>query len=196
MQKFLNGQTEGVNLENEILSLVTFAKHGRYDETVSERVRFTDYMNVDRLIKEVTPLYALFGPGEAHQLDSFGVVMGEVKDVLSSIPGLAPIEQEDLVHGFEYIVKRFVMNSMHSGDRVLQRIFKSKDPLAEVEQGKFLQFNAVAVKETLKELREGVKDRQKEQRKFKSSYDRRTGDAVCGVEHIQCILCSLTLASL
>ena len=97
------------------------------------------------------------------------------------------------MHGLEYSVKRFEMDSMHSGDRVLQRIFKSNDPLAEVEPGKCLQFNVVAVKETLKELRDGVKDRQKEQRKFKSSYDRRTGDAVYGVEHIQHILCSLSL---
>ena len=71
--------------------------------------------------------------------DSFGVVMGKVKSMLTDIEGLAPIDKEDLVHGSEVSVKRFVKDAMHAGDRVLQRLFQTKHPLAEVEPNKFLQ---------------------------------------------------------
>jgi hypothetical protein len=99
VQKFLKGQTKTVNLENGVLREVTFAKSGRREALVSDKDRFTDYKKVDRLIVEVTPLFALFGLGEAHMPDSFGVVMGEVKSMLTDIEGLAPIDKEDLVHG-------------------------------------------------------------------------------------------------
>ena len=63
-----------------------------------DKARFTDYKEVDRLIAEVTPLFALFGLGKAHMPDSFGVVMGEVKSMLVDIEVLASIDKEDLVH--------------------------------------------------------------------------------------------------
>ena len=176
VQKFLKGQTKAANLENEVLREVTFAKSGRREALVPDKDRFTDYKKVDRLIAEVTPLFALFGLGEAHEPDSFGVVMGEVKSMLADIEGLAPIDQEDLVHSSEVSVLRFVKDAMHAGDRVLQRLFQTKDPLAEVEPDRFLQYNVAAIKDTLREVRDGVKDRQKEQRRFKSSYDMRTGE--------------------
>ena len=37
----------------------------------------------------------------------------------------------------------YVKDAMHAGDRVLQRLFQTKDPLAEVEPDKFLQYNVL-----------------------------------------------------
>ena len=114
---------------------------------------------------------------------SFGVVMREVKSMTADIEGLPPIDKEDLVHSGGVGVMRFVKDAMHmhAGDRVLQRLFQTKDPLAEVEPDAFLQYNIAAIKDTLEEVRDGVRDRQREQRRFKSSYDMRTGEYVGSV---------------
>ena len=153
--------TSSIHMENQILSEVTFARGGRKDHTVPDGERFTSFMLVDRMIREVSPMYAVFGLGAAHEPDTFGSIMGEVKTPLCGNSGVADMDQKDLLHSKDTGIQQFVFDALKSGDRVLQRLFKTNNPLAEVQRGKLLQFNVAAIKKNLQESREATNDRQR-----------------------------------
>jgi hypothetical protein len=99
VQAFLRGATHKLNMENAILSEVTKEIANEPDKVVPDAERFTDYMKVDRMIAEVSPIYELFALGKIEDDDSFGAVLGEVKTTLMSINGLAPVHKQDLLTG-------------------------------------------------------------------------------------------------
>ena len=54
-----------MNVENELLSLVTKAKSNTKEAHVLDEHRFLNYLLLDRIRNEVAPLYEYFGLGGA-----------------------------------------------------------------------------------------------------------------------------------
>ena len=63
VDKILNGKLEEINFENDILAKITLCKSNMVEARTEQRDRFLDYVQVDRMIDEISPLFEALGLG-------------------------------------------------------------------------------------------------------------------------------------
>jgi hypothetical protein len=171
VQVFLQGKVHSLNMENAILSEVTKEKTNNHDVHVPDDKRFTNYLLVDRMISEVGPIFELFALGEVDDVDSFGAVMGEVKTTLVDVADLSSSDQRDLVIGEKRGIQTFVIEALKAADRVLQKLFKGKDLLSEIETGRLFPSGKQHFKHILAKARKTTAAIREEQSTFPSRYE-------------------------
>lgn len=174
VDKFLKAKLDTLNMENEILSRITCAKSNMKDSHVFDRDRYLDYVKVDRLLHEVSPLFKAFGLGGVTDPQSFAAIMVETKASLLQVQGLAKCDQEDLLHGDRFGVQSYVLKALKAANSTVRILFCDKDPLTLTEQGRLLPVDDQQFNYELAEGRKAVKQRKRDQITFGSSYHNRT----------------------
>jgi hypothetical protein len=168
---FLEGSLEELNIENDLLHKVQAELNGPCaDPTppVADKDRYMCTDHIDRMIDEVSLVFAVFGLGGLTDPFSFASVVQECKTTLRAIDGLGGADRQELKFGEHFGLQNFMFAAMRCGGLTLQQLFRTDDPLLEVQRSKFLQFGPMAFKKRLAGLHEAVAARQHDQRVFGS----------------------------
>ncbi len=144
------------------------------EEKTAPKDRFLDYVQVDRMIDEVSPIFEALGLGSKYSADSFAAVLNECKVSLLAVRGLDESDIEDLLRGDRMGVQKYVLDALKAANSTVKSLFQEKDPLAVVEPGRLLPRDSQHYKHELSVSRTAIHKRKSEQILFGSAYKRRT----------------------
>jgi len=174
VDKILNGKLDEINYENDILGEITLCKSNMLEEKTASIDRFLDYVQVDRMIEEVSPIFEALGLGSKCSVDSFAAVLNECKVSLLAVRGLDESDIEDLLRGDRMGVQKYVLDALKAANSTVKSLFQEKDPLAVVEHGRLLPRDSQHFKHDLSVSRTAIHKRKSEQILFGSAYKKRT----------------------
>jgi len=135
VQKFLKAQLSSIPMEKSILDWVAAVRGCATLGAVSDDKRYLDYVNVDRMLDQISPLFEAFGLGGRTSVDSWASLLTEVKAVLLSVDGLAEIDRHDVIHGQDGL-KACITAALDAASNTIRTLFNAKDPLVEVPAGR------------------------------------------------------------
>ena len=174
----LLAKLDTVNVEMEVLNELTKFESGGtvLGAVVVESQRYLNYMAVDRMIDEVSPILEAFGLGGINDPFSWASIMAEVKAQLRSVDpeGLALCDQDDLLRSESYGLQAYVKKALKAANNTLIKLFLEKDPLALVDEGRLMPREDQQFNTDLAESRQAIKAHREEQWKVPKAYAART----------------------
>jgi hypothetical protein len=173
VKKFLAGNIKALNMEGELLDWIAEVRGGGTLGMVSESKRYLEYVNVDRMIDQISPLFEAFGLGGRVSADSWASLLAEVKMILVDLVGLAEVDQKDLIHGADGL-KACLDAALEAAGNTIRKLFCAKDPLVVVTEGRLFAEEDVFFKHLLSLVKIDIAARKSEQRRYKGAYEQRT----------------------
>ena len=176
----LSAKLDEVNVEKEVLNHITLFRSGGTVgiSKIGDSERYLDYLLVDRMIKEVSPIFEAFGLGGSSNVFSWASIMEEVKAQLIGVSGLAQHDQDDLLRSEAFGLQSYVCKALKAANETTIEVFGEKDPLALVERGRLLPEGDCQYNLDLTESRKDIEARRSEQRKFPKAYTAGTSAAL------------------
>ena len=126
VRAFINGTLSTLIFENAFLIQYHKSRSNVTMTKITEDERFTDYQNLDLLIKKVGPICELFGCGPSSQQSSFASLMEACKTIARDTTGMSAKHKRALIFG-EFGLRSIVQEALLNAGARLRQLFYNKD---------------------------------------------------------------------